>query len=142
MALLNFPIGTIIAWGNAAVPADWHVCDGEGGTPNLINKFVRGASVDGDVRATGGVSSHVHGNPNTDTRSAHNHGGYKGGSVGGAGGTDATTGSGASAASTAHTHNGGITSDYANSHDHEIGDTASKSILPTHAKRVYIRRIS
>lgn len=142
MAALEFPIGTIIAWENSAIPSGWSVCNGGNGTPDLRNKFVRGASGDGDVRATGGAATHKHTNPNTSTRAAHNHGGYKSAYVGGAGGTDVTSGSGASAANTSHTHGGGISSDYADAHAHTVGDTDPESSLPPHIKRVFIRRIS
>lgn len=142
MTNLEFPIGVIIAWENAAIPSGWNVCDGANGTPDLRGKFLRGASIDADVRTTGGALTHVHTNPNTGTRAAHDHGGYKGASVGGAGGTNVTTGTGASAAITNHTHIGGITSDYADEHDHMVGDTDSASSLPPHIKRVFIRRMS
>jgi hypothetical protein len=40
-ASTTLPVGSIIMWyGTAAtVPANWHICDGTSGTPNLVNKF-------------------------------------------------------------------------------------------------------
>lgn len=37
--------GTIILWYGAlnAIPQSWHLCDGNGGTPNLFAKFIIGA---------------------------------------------------------------------------------------------------
>jgi len=142
MALLDFPIGTIIAWGNGTVPAGWAKCNGTGGTPNLIGKFIRGASVDEDVRTTGGVSSHAHANPNTNSREPHNHGGSKAASVGGAGSVNATSGTGASGAPPPHTHLGTIYITPADEHDHTVRDTSITSILPRHGKRVFIRRMT
>lgn len=142
MANLEFPIGTIIAWENTATPSGWAVCDGDNGTPDLRNKFIRGASEDGDVRSTGGAETHTHTNPDTETRLDHDHGGIKSATVGGAGGTSVTSGSGASAASTSHTHGGNIYIDDAGEHDHTVGDTESESSLPPYIKRVFIRRVS
>jgi hypothetical protein len=47
------PIGGIIAWSGliSAIPANWHLCDGTTGTPNLTNKFIVGADAD-----SGGVA--------------------------------------------------------------------------------------
>ncbi len=55
------PSGFIGMWSGAVVniPAGWLLCDGENNTPNLVDKFIKGASVAG---ATGGSSSHTHTN--------------------------------------------------------------------------------
>ena len=54
-----FAPGMIIMWSGLLgnIPKGWSVCDGSNGTPDLRNRFVRGANVAG---ATGGVSSHCH----------------------------------------------------------------------------------
>jgi len=142
MALIDLPIGTIIAWKNTTIPSGWAVCNGQNGTPDLRNRFPRGASVDGGLRGTGGAATHSHGNPNTATRAAHNHGGSKSASVGGGGSVWVTTGSGSSAASAGHTHSGSILITAADEHDHQVGDTQAASSLPRHIKRVFIRRVA
>jgi microcystin-dependent protein len=58
------PIGSIIMWSGTSIPTGWALCDGNNGTPNLLNKFIRGTDLDG-VGATGGsddavVVSHGH----------------------------------------------------------------------------------
>lgn len=45
------PPGTIVAWSGTGVPAGWALCDGTNGTPNLIDRFIKGGSSNG---ATGG----------------------------------------------------------------------------------------
>jgi len=142
MPFLNLPIGSIIAWENLAVPSGWAVCNGASGTPNLVDQFILGASVDGDIRSPGGALTHVHANPNTDTRPVHNHGGTKNFSVGSGGNVDTTTGSGVTAASSGHTHTVGIDIAGADSHSHTIGNTGSTTSLPRYIYRVFIRRIS
>ena len=66
------PLGGIIMWSGtiAAVPADWHLCDGAAGTPDLRDKFVAGARPDdagvakstrtGALAQTGGTTAHIH----------------------------------------------------------------------------------
>ncbi len=58
----SFPIGVIAMWSGllANIPANWHLCDGSGGTPNLIARFVRGAPAGTNPGITGGVDSHGH----------------------------------------------------------------------------------
>lgn len=140
MSLINLPIGAIIAWENLAIPSGWAVCDGLNGTPDLRDKFVRGAGVDGDVRAAGGAATHTHSNPNTDARAAHNHGGSKAASVGAGGAEWATVGSGLTTASAGHNHNATIGISAGGAHSHTVGDTGAASTLPRYVTRVFIRR--
>lgn len=58
----NFVIGTIILWFGAigTIPSGWHLCDGQMGTPNLLNRWIVGA---GDTYAVGDTSNsqaHAH----------------------------------------------------------------------------------
>lgn len=85
------PIGGIIAWSGAvsAIPANWHLCDGGAGTPDLRGRFIYGAASDSGTApvkgATGGATSaagttsfdgaHIHGT-SVGTSGAHSHGGF------------------------------------------------------------------
>lgn len=140
--LINLPIGSIIAWENSALPSGWVVCDGLNGTPDLRDKFVRGAGIDGDVRAAGGAATHSHTNPNTNTLADHNHGGSYNDTVGGGGVEKATSGSGLTTASSGHSHSLGAGIGAAGGHSHTVGDTAAASSLPKYIYRVFIRRNS
>lgn len=94
----GIPQGGIIMWSGAIVdiPADWALCDGTNGTPDLRDMFVVGAGGGYAVGATGGEVSHV---LNTSEMPEHNHSGASG-----AGG-----GHGHSISDPGHYH--GITSD-------------------------------
>lgn len=146
----NLPIGTIIAWENAAIPSGWAVCDGQDGRPNLIGKFVRGASSDGQVRATGGAEDHSHTNPGTAKRATHNHGGSKSLSIGsGSGSTSGTVGSGANSATPGHDHARGhgsgsadISISDAGAHSHTVPDTSTVGHIPPYITRVFIQRVA
>ncbi len=59
---MSLPVGTICLWAGAIVniPAGFILCDGNGGTPDLRNRFVVGA---GDTYApddSGGDANHNH----------------------------------------------------------------------------------
>lgn len=49
------PVGSIIMFNGKAeeIPSGWAICDGTKGTPNLINKFIKGSNIAG---STGGAS--------------------------------------------------------------------------------------
>lgn len=55
------PIGGIIMWSGLIVniPANWILCDGSSGTPNLRNNFIVGAGNNYNVGNTGGEIEHI-----------------------------------------------------------------------------------
>lgn len=55
------PKGGIIMWSGAVnqIPSGWALCDGNNGTPNLMDRFVVGAGSGYAVGATGGEATHV-----------------------------------------------------------------------------------
>lgn len=52
------PVGTIIMWSGSLLnlPAEWTLCDGNNGTPNLKDKFIMGAGGSYAVGNTGGAN--------------------------------------------------------------------------------------
>jgi hypothetical protein len=60
-ALLSntMPIGAVMWWSgtDANIPANWHICDGSGGTPDLRGKFIIGAGGAYSPGATGGAAT-------------------------------------------------------------------------------------
>lgn len=69
----SVPIGGIIIYsGNiSSLPSNWSLCDGTGGTPNLVDRFVIGAGGAYATGATGGTASIT---LSTANLPAHNHG--------------------------------------------------------------------
>jgi hypothetical protein len=60
--LFMVPKGAIIIWSGNALPNGWALCDGQNGTPDLRDKFVRGAPGLGPY-ASGGSDTHAHTSP-------------------------------------------------------------------------------
>ena len=56
------PSGMICMWSgsSASIPSGWYLCDGNNGTPNLLNRFVVCATVTYAVGASGGATTHDH----------------------------------------------------------------------------------
>lgn len=56
-----FPIGAIAEYSGtiASIPTGWQLCDGTNGTPDLHDKFLRGAAAGNEAGTTGGESTHV-----------------------------------------------------------------------------------
>lgn len=67
------PEGSIALWSGtlATIPANWTLCDGGGGTPNLIARFLRGAPAATEPGTTGGSDSHTH--PSMTSAGGHTH---------------------------------------------------------------------
>lgn len=58
--------GVIATWHGtlANIPSGWVLCDGTNSTPDLRDKFVRGAAAAANPGATGGTTTHAHTNTN------------------------------------------------------------------------------
>jgi microcystin-dependent protein len=80
------PSGAIVMWSGsiASVPANWYLCDGANGTPDLRDRFIVGAGTTYAVGATGGaasvtlteaqIPSHTHTfSATTNTTGSHTH---------------------------------------------------------------------
>ena len=55
----TIPLGGIIMWSGASVPAGWALCDGLNGTPNLKDRFIVGSGGIYPTGNTGGMSSNT-----------------------------------------------------------------------------------
>lgn len=57
----SLPAGIIVMWGGllANIPSGWALCDGTGGTPDLRDRFIKGAAAAAEPGATGGAANHT-----------------------------------------------------------------------------------
>lgn len=74
IANLLEPVGTIKIWNGtiATIPAGWHLCDGNEGTPDYTNRFLLCVSADEDHGELGGSETHSH-NVTVNSAGAHTH---------------------------------------------------------------------
>ena len=58
----QFSKGMILLWSGKIgdIPDGWHLCDGTQGTPDLTDRFIKGASSDSDIGDTGGKTTLQH----------------------------------------------------------------------------------
>lgn len=58
----TLPAGLIVMWHGllSNIPSGWALCDGQNGTPDLRDKFVKGAAAGQNPGATGGSATHTH----------------------------------------------------------------------------------
>ena len=140
---MSVPLNAIAIWTGtiASIPANWNLCNGGGTTPDLRDKFVRGAPASTEAGSTGGNSVHNHteqsGGAHThtmDTLGAHGHTVVSGGGHVHASYAYASSGTGLSTSnrttggahqhtvnnSTTHTH----TANSQGAHTHTIDNTA------------------
>ena len=101
---LNFPDRIIGLWLGtlASIPADWKLCDGSNGTPDLRTLFVKGANVLGDIGGSGG--SLTHGAAHTATGHTHAVASHDHTVSAGAGAGENRTAGAVATATAAHTH--------------------------------------
>lgn len=73
------PPNSIILWNSSTLPSGFNVCNGDGGlTPDLKNKYLKGADTGADGGSTGGALAHQHVITHSHTADAHTHSGSSG----------------------------------------------------------------
>jgi len=138
---MDLPIGSIIMWNKslAEIPAGWHICDGNDGTPDLRGKYVVGISGDTD-RVPTGNATHAHTNSSTIADGAHIHDvtGSIGGTVSKVGVSD--IGSGNSGISKTHSHTVDLDLPNSGTHQHTTSNTNPANNDPPYMQLYFIMR--
>lgn len=115
----KIPAGVIVPWMGSlgSIPAGWVLCDGNNGTPNLLDRYIRSPSSGEAVGETGGqdnyslstsqMADHDH-TASMDSAGYHSHGYYdRHQGYGSDGGTSATANSPSTSSGGSHSHSGG-----------------------------------
>ena len=138
---MDLPIGSIIMWNKslAEIPAGWHICDGNDGTPDLRGKYVVGISGDTD-RVPTGNATHSHTNSSVVGGGSHVHDvtGSIAGTV-----TDVDVsdiGSGTSGISKTHSHTVDLDLPNSGTHQHTTSNTNPANNDPPYMQLYFIMR--
>lgn len=65
--------GMIALYNGTSVPSGWQYSDGTNGSPDLRNKYIKGAAAGADAGATGGSLTHSHDISHGHTANSHTH---------------------------------------------------------------------
>lgn len=127
---------------NSTIPQGFHVCDGLSSTPDLRQKFLRGAAAGADAGATGGSLNHTHDVTHTHPNAVHSHSGQTGYDSD-QGSTNRKDGqSGGGSACDRHTH-GFSLYDFSEAATQYSGSAGSaETVEPAHRKLHAVRNIS
>jgi len=135
------PIGAVIMFNAsfASIPANWQLCDGTSGTPDMTDRFVYGTNTEGELEAIGGsadavVVSHTHtanavGDHTHSFTAQQNIGGFT--DDGGAPDQQSTSQSRTTAGAGGHNHT-----------INSAGVSGTDKNLPPYVKLAYIQRMS
>ena len=138
---MDLPIGSIIMWykSTGEIPAGWHLCDGNEGTPDLRGKYVIGVSTDAE-RVPTGNATHGHTNSSTNAGGSHVHDvtGSIGGTVSQVGVSQ--TGSGVSGMSPTHSHAVDLDLPNSGTHQHTTSNTNPANNDPPYMQLYFIMR--
>jgi len=134
----SVPSGLIGMWSGtiALIPSGFSLCDGDGSTPNLTDKMIRGVASGADPGTTGGSDTHTHAS-GTYAGPSHTHTGT----------TDAKN----SASALDYTYGEGVTNYIPTSHTHTFttgaggtgsvtGASAAGSTLPAYYALAFIMK--
>lgn len=154
-AIGSTPIGGIIMYNGAFVniPANFQLCDGTNGTPDLTDKFVYGTNIEIELNNTGGTAdsvniSHSHTADHSHTGTVDNNGAHVHvmDTTSGSGSDNITRGISGSAATqntqSAGDHNHTFTTDVEVLVTSTDGVAGAGLNIPPYVKLAYIRRMS
>lgn len=128
------PPGTVVAFSGTEIPEGWALCDGNNGTPDLVDKFIKGGISNG---ATGGSSqitldiSNLPPHTHSCSSEAHSHQ------------VPIGTATGTGSYNASESASGSISTD-SNSHSHTIGSTGGGvpiNIEPPYYTLMYIMKL-
>lgn len=131
------PDDVIALYDKTNIPSGWGLCDGTSGSPDLTDRYLRGASAGGNAGGTGGSTTNIHALTHTHTVSTHTH--TNGASAAGSG-TSLATQSGSELAAKTHTHTPSL--DAATDTVSTASVTCTETVEPSYKKLIAIQNQS
>jgi hypothetical protein len=134
------PDDVILLWNAVDPPTGWNHCDGDNSTPDLKNKYLKGAATAQNAGTTGGALTHQHTITHGHTANTHTHSGASGlRDNAGNRGTDSAV----SGATQTHTHTVSLAAQTANVSNY-VNTTAGNSdtVEPAYKKVAAIQNTS
>lgn len=93
---MPIPANALMLRNDTNQPDGFHFCDGNNGTPNLTDKYLRGAATSANAGSTGGSQIHSHTYNHGHSAASHSHqGALSGAATNGQGGSDTSPGNAA-----------------------------------------------
>lgn len=133
----NVPDDVIALFHSTTLPTNWVKCDGGTTTPDLTDKFLKGAAAAGDGGGTGGGSTHSHTVDHSHTTQSHSHSGTSNGANNI---TRSNAGGTATMANHTHTITLNSSSNATNSYTGTAG--SAETVLPAYTRTFAIQNTS
>lgn len=132
----SVPDDVIALFPNETLPSGWNKCDTSGGSPNLVDKYLKGAATSGNSGGTGGSTNNAHSLTHTHTVSGHTHAAVNSGA---ADRFSQTSGGGSTHIAHSHTHSVGLASTTATIASTAPSLTTTEVVEPLHKKLLAIQ---
>lgn len=129
----------MVCLADASAPAGFYVCDGNNSTPNLVDKYLKGAGAGGNAGGTGGSTTNIHALSHTHSTS-HSHAASSTG--GGSGTTSGTKASGSNTGYGTHTHSVTMGVQDLTVPDETVSLTTTETVEPAYTKLLAIKNDS
>jgi len=129
-------------WNTATAPTGFNFCDGNNGTEDYRNVYIRGAATNADAGSTGGSYTNVHNIDHTHNENGHSHAGYITGGTCTAGGARAQGGGSNEFISQGHDHYISLASATAGINGQTIDLTTTETVEPAYKKIAMIKNTS
>lgn len=123
-----------------SIPDNWYVANGDNSTPDLRDKYLKGASAGADSGATGGSTTNTHDISHSHTANPHSHLGASSGSSTGSYSARDTQGGTPNVVDSRHAHTVTLDNSIQNINSYSGSLTPSETVEPLYKKLLLIQK--
>ena len=131
---------TIAYFNDTTAPTNWYFCDGNNSTPDLRNKYLKGAGTGANAGSTGGTTTNVHTLTHTHSVTAHGHANSTTGAATGYENDEQNTTPAADSVHKGHTHTAYVTNNTDTLVAGNPSITCSETVEPSYHKLLPIQK--